>query len=172
MATTWTCDVCKVASFLTYDEAVKHEDKCNGVPPPPGATSTTTISVSNTSNNQQLQSQQQLVQQQMSRDKNHAVPNPNGGHRNHIMNSVASNNTATSATSAPASRGSGVMPHILPLTNMMLAPHQQDAKAPPQQQQASQNIGKFSVAVTTSAIYEKYFLLTPHYYCGTSHSPT
>lgn len=151
MSTTWTCDVCKVASFLTYDDAVKHEEQCNGVPPPPGS-ATTSISTTSSSNNQQMQSQQQLVQQQMSRSMNHAVPNSNGGHhQNHIMNSVASNNTATSA---PASRGSGTMPHILPHTNMMIASHQQDAKAPPQQQQASQNIGKSSVAVEISAIYE------------------
>ena len=170
MATTWTCDVCKVASFMTYDEAVKHEEKCNGVPPPPpGTSSTTTSSISATCNNQQLQSQQQLVQQQMSRDVNHAVPNPNGGHRHHIMNSVASNNnTATSATSAASNGSGGVMPHILPV----FAPHQHDVKAPPQQQQASQNIGKFSVAVTIKATYEKYCLLTPHCYCGTSHSST
>jgi hypothetical protein len=60
------------------------------------------------------------------------------------MNSAASNNT-----SASASRGSGGVPNtnMLPHNNMMLAPHQQNAKVPSQQQQVSQNIGKSSVVV-------------------------
>ena len=33
----WTCDVCKVAKFVDYDEACRHEESCDGKakPPPP-----------------------------------------------------------------------------------------------------------------------------------------
>ena len=33
--TMWTCDVCRVAQFESFDEAVEHEKTCDGNPPPP-----------------------------------------------------------------------------------------------------------------------------------------
>lgn len=31
--TVWTCDVCRVAEFSSYEEALEHEKNCKGVPP-------------------------------------------------------------------------------------------------------------------------------------------
>ena len=101
----------------------------------------------------QLQSQQQLVQQQMSRGLNPAVTNTTGSHRNHIMNSVASNNTSASSR---GSAGGGGVPNIH--NNMMLAPLQQNAKVPSQQQQPSQNIGKSSILVVPISVHSFKFM--------------